>query len=158
MDQEIHKIVHDLADELGFEVVDIDFIGKVKGRRGLLRVFIDKEGGVTIGDCEVFSRRLEALMDVEDLIKTSYLLEVSSPGLDRPIKKMSDFKRHIGKLVRIVTKEKIDNQTFFIGRVVDVSDEWIRILLEDRKPHKHLYVPFKIISRAQLEIEMKKEI
>lgn len=158
MNQEIHKIVQEVADELGFEVVDISFVGKGRTRRGLLRVFIDKQGGVTIGDCEVFSRRLEALIDVEDMIKSSYVLEVSSPGLNRPIKNMKDFSRYIGNLARIITKDKIDNQTFFIGRIVDVSDEWVRILLEDRKPPKHLYIPFEIISKAQLEIDMKKEI
>lgn len=158
MNQEIHKIVKEIADDLGFEVVDISFVGKGRGRRGLLRVFIDKEGGITIGDCETFSRRLEAMLDVEDLIKSSYVLEVSSPGLDRPIKNFNDFYRYIGKLVRIVTKDKIDNQTFFIGRVVDVSEEWVRILLEDRKPPKHLYIPLETISKANLEIDMKKEI
>ncbi|MFQ3574342.1 MAG: hypothetical protein SNJ53_06890, partial [Thermodesulfovibrionales bacterium] len=76
----------------------------------------------------------------------------------RSIKNTKDFRRFIGNLVRIVTKEKIDNQTFFIGRVVDVSDEWVRISLEDRKPPKHIYIPFEMISKANLEIEMKKEI
>ncbi|HIJ60260.1 MAG TPA: ribosome maturation factor RimP, partial [Nitrospirae bacterium] len=149
------KIASTIADENGFEVVKVELLGK--GKRTILRVFIDRVGGVTIGDCEFFSRRLESLLDVEDFIQSSYLLEVSSPGMNRPLKEMNDFNKQIGKLIRVITKEKIDNQTFFVGRLVETGDDWIRILLEDKKVPKYIFIPFELISKSQLEIEIKQE-
>ncbi|MCX8069499.1 MAG: ribosome maturation factor RimP [Thermodesulfovibrionales bacterium] len=151
--EKIQQLAHSIAEEVGFEVVKIELLGK--GKKTLLRVFIDKTGGVTIGDCEYFSRRLESLLDVEDLIQSSYLLEVSSPGMNRALKDLRDFQKQIGKLIRITTKDKIDNQTFFVGRLVEVGDDWIRILLEDRKVPKFIFIPFNLISKSQLEIEIK---
>jgi ribosome maturation factor RimP len=110
------------------------------------------------------SRGLEALLDVEDLIQVAYMLEVSSPGLDRPLTKMRDFERSRGKLARIVTSEKIGNESFFIGRVIDTGDNWIRLRLEEKpvkRPSKKkvseeprdVFIPFEKISKAKLEIE-----
>lgn len=149
----INRLASSIAEELGFEIVKINLLGK--GKKTLLRVFIDKTGGVTISDCEHFSRRFESLLDVEDLIQSSYILEVSSPGMDRVLKEMKDFQRQIGKLIRIITKEKIDNQTFFVGRLVETGEDWIRILLEDRKIPKYIFIPFNLISKSQLEIEIE---
>ncbi len=151
----INQIAAEVAADLGFDIIKTSLSGT--GRKSLLRIYIDKEGGVTIGDCESFSRRLETLLDVEDIIQNSYVLEVSSPGMDRPIRDMKDFEGCIGKLVRIITKEKIENQTFFIGRLTETGTDWIRLLLEDRKIPKHLFIPFEVISKARLEIEIKQE-
>ncbi len=148
--QKVYDMALQTAEDLGLELVGVDLSGK--GRRVLLRVFVDKEGGVTIGDCERMSRSLEALLDVEDPIKGPYVLEVSSPGLDRPLIKQRDFDRAVGRLVRIVLSEKIDNQTFFIGRIIDVGEGWIRLKIE-KKNEKDIYIPFNKISRANLEIE-----
>lgn len=148
--QKVYNLASQLAEELGLELVNVELSGK--GRRFLLRVFVDKEGGVTIGDCEKMSRSLEALLDVEDPIKGPYILEVSSPGLDRPLKKQRDFERGMGRLVRIVLSEKIDNQTFFVGRIIDVGDGWIRLKIE-KKNGKDIYIPLDKISRANLEVE-----
>ncbi len=153
--ERIRQLASEIADDLGVELVRVTFSGR--GKKGLLRVFIDKRGGVTIGDCETFSRRFEALLDVEDMIKSSYVLEVSSPGLDRPIQAKEDFERYTGRLIRIVTKERIENQTFFVGRLIETGEGWIRVLLEDRKAPKHIYIPFEAISRAHLEVEMRQE-
>lgn len=142
------------AEDEGLELVSADILGK--GKRLVVRVFIDKEGGVTISDCERMSRGLEALLDVEDPIKGPYVLEVSSPGLDRPLAGRRDFERNIGKLVRIVTTEKIDNQSFLIGRITDVGDGWVRLSIESKGGGKDLFVPLDKVSKARLEIEMKK--
>lgn len=140
-----------MADEYGFELADISLSGQ--GRRMLLRVFIDKEGGITLHDCEMFSRRLEALLDTEDPLAGSYTLEVSSPGLDRPLKKIEDFRKQVGKLVRIITRERVDNQTFFIGRLSGVHDELLSLSVPpgDREVH----IPFSLVTKAQLEIEIR---
>jgi ribosome maturation factor RimP len=158
----IYELARQVAEDEQFELVDVTILGA--GRKMLVRVTIDKEGGVTVGDCERMSRGIEALMDVEDVINTTYMLEVSSPGLDRPLTKMRDFVRSMGKLARIITSEKIGGESFFIGRIVDTGDNFIRLRLED-KPAKgtkkkkvpeeprDIFIPVEKISKAKLEIE-----
>ncbi|MCX7913813.1 MAG: ribosome maturation factor RimP [Thermodesulfovibrionales bacterium] len=149
--QKIYEIASEVAIDEGVEIYDVQIQGT--GRRTLLRVLIDKDGGVTINDCEKVSKSLSVLLDVEDLIKTPYILEVSSPGIDRPLVKQKDFKRNIGKLIKIVTLEKINNQTFFKGRIIDVGEDWIRILLEKKGKAEDIFIPINKISKATLEIE-----
>jgi ribosome maturation factor RimP len=148
--QRIYEIAKDIAEDEGYELVNIDLVG---GKKILLRLTIDKEGGITINDCEQMSRRLESILDVEDLIKGPYILEVTSPGIDRPLIKQSDFEKNINRLVKIITKEKIDNQTFFVGRIIDVGDGWIRIKLKRKKGEKDIFIPMDKISTAKLEVE-----
>jgi len=151
VEEKVHALATRMAEECGFEVVDMQLWAK--GKRTLLRVFIDKEGGITLDNCETFSRRFEALLDVEDPITGAYTLEVSSPGLDRPLKKSEDFKKNLGKLVRIITKEKINNQSFFVGRLEGINDQSLRLSLTDGKGE--LEIPVSIVSRANLELELK---
>lgn len=151
--QKIHTLAAQVAEDEGLELVGVDLLGK--GKSMLLRVVVDKEGGVTISDCERMSRSLEALLDVEDPIKGSYVLEVSSPGLDRPLASQRDFERNIEKLARVVTTEKIDNQTFFVGRIIDVGEGWIRLRIEQKGGEKDLFIPLDKIAKARLEIEIK---
>src|SRR5271157_5107579 len=148
----IHVLANQVADDEGLELISADLLGS--GRRLLLRVIVDKPGGVTVGDCERMSRGLEALLDVEDPIQGSYVLEVSSPGLDRPLTSQRDFEKNIGKLVRITTAEKIDGQTFFMGKLVDAGEGWVRIKLDAKSGEKDIFIPSDKISKAQLEIEI----
>ncbi len=150
----IHALASEVADDCGYEIVDINLSGS--GKRVILRITLDKEGGITLDDCEVFSRRLEGLLDVEDPLKGPYTLEVSSPGLDRPLKRINDFKKSIGKLVRIITKERINNQTFFVGRLEDVRDSSI-ILSTTKKGAvpEEVAIPYNLITKANLEVELK---
>lgn len=149
LEHKINEMARGIALAHGFELVEVRLSGG--GKRMLLRVKIDKAGGVMLNDCELMSRDLEALLDLEDLIKGSYTLEVSSPGLDMPLKKPEDFKRNVGRLVRLVTYEKLDNQSFFIGRLVSVGQDSIRLLIDDRS----LDILFGNISSARLEVEIK---
>lgn len=151
VEQKIRALASQAADECGHEVVELSLLGR--GRRTLLRVFIDKEGGVTLKDCELFSRRLEALLDVEDPLRDSYTLEVSSPGLDRPLKNRRDFVRSIGKLVRVVTSQPLNNRTFFVGRLAAVNGDLLRLSVTEGG--EEFIIPFDIISKARLEIELK---
>ena len=146
--KKVLQLANQVADELGMEVVDVELFGKGKL---LLRVVIDREGGVTLGDCESFSRSFEAILDVENPVPGSYTLEVSSPGLDRPLKEIKDFEKSTGKLARLVTTEKIENQNFFIGRIIEVSKGLIRILVHERE----ITIPFEKIAKARLEVELK---
>ena len=142
------RLAKDVADEQGVEIFDVELLGRGKL---LLRVVIDKEGGVTLNDCERFSRSLEAVLDVEDPIPMSYTLEVSSPGLDRPLRGIKDFEKHKGKLARIVTAEKIENKDLFIGRIIEVRSDFVRLLVEGSEKD----IPFDKISKARLEVELK---
>ena len=146
----IAELAASTAREYGIEVVDIEVAGRA--RKPILRVFIDKETGVTLGDCERLSRGLSAVLDVEDPIKGSYVLEVSSPGLDRPLRKLRDFEINTGKLVRVITKESIDKQSFFVGRIAEVRDGMITLTLDNKSV---IIIPFEQISKARLEIEFR---
>jgi ribosome maturation factor RimP len=142
------KLAMRVAEEQGVEVFDIELLGKNKL---LLRVSIDKEEGVTLDDCEKFSRRLEAFLDVEDPVPGSYTLEVSSPGLDRPLRSIKEFEKNIGKLTRIITIEKIKGQNFFIGRIISVGSDYVKLLVNEHE----IDIPFEKVSRARLEVEVK---
>ncbi|KJU81844.1 protein belonging to Uncharacterized protein family UPF0090 [Candidatus Magnetobacterium bavaricum] len=134
---------------VGVELVDVTFRGNA--RRRILSVTIDSESGVTLQDCSSVSRQLGAILDVEDIVPGPYTLEVTSPGIDRPLKTKEDFAKSIGKLLRVVSRQKIGTQSFFIGRLFDVTAT--AILLEEEK--KRVEIPFDNISRAQVEIEIK---
>lgn len=145
----IAALADSLAGEQGVEVVDVEIAGNI--RRPTLRIFIDRTGGVTLDDCERFSRGLSAVLDVEDPIRSPYVLEVSSPGLDRPLKRLKDFESSVGKLVRVITRESIGKQNFFVGRIAGVSGSAISLELKDGG---EIAIPFEQISRARLEIEL----
>ena len=146
--ERIVKLAGPVADGQGIWIVDVEMAGSA--RKPTVRVFIDKEGGVTLDDCERFSRAMSALLDVEDVIPFSYVLEVSSPGLDRPLKDIRDFERSVGKLARVVTRESIANQTFFVGRIMAVKENTVMLTVNNKE---EVDIPFDRISKARLEIE-----
>jgi ribosome maturation factor RimP len=146
----ISEMAESISGGYGVKVVDVELAGSA--RRTVVRVFIDKEGGVTLEDCATFSRALSASLDVEDFIKSAYVLEVSSPGLDRPLKTIADFAMSAGKLARVITGEKIEGQNFFSGRITEVDGSNIRLILEH---NREVIIPFDQISKARLEIEIK---
>ena len=151
MEEKVHALATRVAEECNFEVVDMQLWAK--GKKTLLRVFIDKEGGITLDNCETFSRRLESLLDVEDPITGPYTLEVSSPGLDRQLKNSRDFRKNVGKLMRIVTKEKVNSRNFFVGRLEAINDHSLRLSPADGSGE--VEIPLAILSRANLELELK---
>lgn len=145
----ILKLAGQVAEGQGVEVIGVNLLGS--WNRMLLRVTIDKDGGVTLDDCEKFSRNLGSLLEIEDPVQSAYTLEVSSPGLDRPLTTLKDFEGNIGRLVRVITKEKIDNQNFFLGRIIGVAGNIIRLSID--KEEREIF--FENISRVRLEIEIK---
>ncbi|MBF0343262.1 MAG: ribosome maturation factor RimP [Nitrospirae bacterium] len=149
IDKRLGPLVQEVARGAGVDLVDVSL--KLTGRRKVLTVTIDSGSGVTLDDCSNVSRELSILLDVEDLVPGQYTLEVTSPGIDRPLKTKEDYIRNIGKLLRVVSKEKIGKQSFFLGRLLDVTDTVI--LIEEEK--KQVEIPFDNISRAQVEIEIK---
>lgn len=149
IEDEISRLADQVAEGQGIEVAGLNlFAGK---NRKLLKVTIDKDGGVTLNDCERFSRELEALIEAADLIEGPYTLEVSSPGLDRPLTKPKDFERNIGRLVRIMTKDKIEGQSLLTGRIIGIFDSFVKLAVDK----KVLDIPLETIAKAKLEIEIK---
>ncbi len=123
------EIAEEIAKELGFELVDVEF--EKEGSDYYLRVYIDKEGGITVDDCEAFSRRLDGPLDREDYISESYILEVSSPGLTRPLKKDRDFERSIGKLVEVKLFKAVDGRKEFELELEGFNDKEIMLRSEN---------------------------
>src|SRR5262245_21531744 len=123
----------------------------------VLRVQIDRPGpsataedSVSVDDCAHVSRDLSAALDVEDLVPTAYTLEVSSPGLDRPLRHAADYRRFAGRRAKIVMHAAVDGQMFFKGTLAGVDGGDILIDGEDRKRHR---VPLAAVTRANLEVE-----
>ena len=112
-----------------FELVDVEYVKE--GSSWYLRAYIDKEGGIAIGDCEMISRILSDWLDKEDFISDSYILEVSSPGLGRPLKKEKDFVRSIGKEVEVKLYRAKDKQKDFTGILTEYDKDTVTIELED---------------------------
>jgi len=145
--QRITKLAQQVAEDQELEIFEVELLGKGKL---LLRVTVDKEGGVTLDDCGRYSRRLGTLLDIENPLSQSYTLEVTSPGLDRPLRGIHDFEKNKGRLVRIITAEKVDNQNFFIGRIINLSGDTITLRANDHE----INIPFHLITKARLEIEL----
>lgn len=120
-----------LMEENGFELVDVEYVKE--GGSWYLRVYIDKAGGITIDDCELVSRALSDLLDKEDFIENAYILEVSSPGLLRPIKKDKDFERNMGKNVEVRCFKMIDKQKEFTGQLLAYDADNVTIKTSEKE-------------------------
>ena len=114
-----------LAAELGFELVDIEFVKE--GQNWYLRFYIDKDGGIGLDDCELFSRRVETTLDELNPIEQAYILEVSSPGVDRPLKKPADFEKFKGRLIDIKLYKPQDNRKTYQGTLLGLENGVISI-------------------------------
>ncbi len=117
-----------IVEEHGFELVDVEYVKE--GGTWYLRGYIDKPGGITINDCEAVSRQFSDRMDEEDFIPESYVMEISSPGLDRPLRKPKDFERSLGKEVEIRTYRPIDRQKEFVGILKAWDDNTVTVGLD----------------------------
>lgn len=118
-----------ILEEFGFEMVDVEYVKE--GSNWYLRAYIDKPGGITINDCETVSRRFSDLLDEEDFIKDPYILEVSSPGLGRPLKKERDFQRSVGERIEVHTYKAINKNKIFIGILKAYDADSVTIETED---------------------------
>jgi len=154
--EKIREAAERVAGSLGLEIFDVEW--KI-GKQRLLRVYIDRlpgpqnpEGlGVTHKDCERVSEQLSVIIDVEDLVPgPAYVLEVSSPGLDRKLMKAADYERFVGRLARIWVTEAIENQDYFEGRLAGFADGVVKLNVKGRE----MAVPFAGIKKANLVVEL----
>ena len=128
-EKQTEELLEPIVAEQGFELVDVEYV-KEAGN-WYLRAYIDKPGGITVDDCEVVSRRFSDILDEKDFIDEAYILEVSSPGLGRPLKKEKDFARSLGEEVEVRTYRAIDRQKEFIGILKDYDKDTVTIEYED---------------------------
>lgn len=130
-EQRTEELIVPIIEQNQFELVDVEYVKE--GGTWYLRAYIDKPGGITVDDCEVVSRALSDLLDKHDFIEDAYVLEVSSPGLGRPLKKEKDFARSIGEEVDVRTFRAIGHQKEFTGILRDYDKEKIVLEMEDQE-------------------------
>ena len=131
----IQEIAERVAQSSGLELVEVELLGGGKAR--MLRIYIDKPSGVTHEDCSSFSREVSTIFDVEDAVPGgSYMLEVSSPGLDRKLSKPEDYQRFTGSLVKLMTRDPVNSNRHFEGRLKAFHDGWLSLELTGRKKSK----------------------
>ncbi|MEG0962911.1 MAG: ribosome maturation factor RimP [Lachnospiraceae bacterium] len=124
------ELLQPILEELQFELVDVEFVKE--GGTWYLRAYIDKEGGIAVDDCAVVSRQMSELLDEQDYIEESYIFEVSSPGLGRPLKKEKDYERSMGKKIEIRTYRAIDKEKEFYGVLTAYDNNSTTIELENQ--------------------------
>lgn len=143
----VAHILQPLLDEQHIELVDIELKKEAGGKT--LRIYLDKPGGISVDDCAEVSRELGVQLDVNDVIEGSYTLEVSSPGLRRPLRKESDFERFAGKKVKIKTTQPFENRRNFKGDLVGIDESVVSVNVDGK-----LYrLPMDSIKKANLEID-----
>lgn len=130
-EQKTEAILQPIVDANGFELVDVEYVKE--GGNWYLRAYIDKPGGITVDDCELVSRAANDILDEQDFVEESYIFEVSSPGLGRPLKKEKDFVRSIGEEVEIRTFRAIERQKEFYGILKAFDKESVTIVTEDER-------------------------
>ena len=134
---QVEELIIPILDDFGYELVDLQY--KKEGNSMALCIFIDKPGGITLDDCVTVSREVGAILEIEDPIKAAYRLEISSPGLDRPLKKNADFERFSGQMIKVKTLRMLDpdkrgnSRKTFTGELLGVEDDMIRIQLDDKR-------------------------
>ena len=149
IEQRVHRLVEELVRGSDLELVEATYTHE--GRRTYLRVFIHRDEGISLVHCQSLSERLDLALEVEDFIPDSYILEVSSPGVNRPLGTRRDFERNIGRLARISTTEVLDDRKRFLGWIREVDDR--ELTLEGSKSTWR--IPLESIAKAKLEIEFR---
>jgi ribosome maturation factor RimP len=145
LEARITELAESLAASMEMEIVLVEIRGE--GNRSIVRVYIDQPSGVSLGDCERFSRRLSVSLDVEDWIPSSYILEVSSPGVDRPLTKEKDFLRFCGQNARVRTRSPHEGQRNFKGRIAGVAAGRLEL---EVAPGRRVGIDLGDIERANL--------
>jgi ribosome maturation factor RimP len=155
--EQVRAVAARVAEDYGLDIFDVQFRREAGGM--VLRVQIDRPGPaataeecVSVEDCARVSRDLSAVLDVDDVVPIAYTLEVSSPGLDRPLRGLDDYRRFAGRRAKLVMREAVDGQTYFKGRLGGVADTARAVLIDADDGRRH-FVPVDIITRANLEVE-----
>lgn len=151
--ERIREIAARAAEENNLELVHAQVAGTIK--KLVITIFIDKPGGVTHDDCSKVSRNLDTILDVEDFIPSTYLLEVSSPGLERELYSQKDFEKFVGNLAKVKTLTLINGQKNFRGRINSIENDEI---VFDDKTSGTIRFPYSVVAKANLEIDLDEEL
>ena len=144
---QVEELVMPIIETTNLELVEVEYVKE--GAQWYLRVFIDKPGGVGLEDCQAVSGELEKVMDEKDPIPQSYILEVSSPGIERPLKKPEDYRRFAGRLVSVHTYAPVNNQKKFIGQLIGLNDIGVQLEIDGQR----VVVPLEKVSSTRLVAE-----
>lgn len=144
------EIVSPILSEMKLELVDIEYVKE--GKSWFLRVYIDSDQGVDIEDCQTVSEQLSEKLDERDPIHQAYFLEVSSPGVERPLKNKTDFQKAVGKQVYISTYVHIDGHKTFEGKLLEFDEETAIVEFRERHRLKQAEIPFEKIANARLAV------
>jgi ribosome maturation factor RimP len=147
--EQVGALAAPIAARMGLEVIDVELVGA--GRRQILRVLIDRDGGAGVEDCARLSEALSRELDLYDLLVSSYTLEVASPGLDRPLRRPADFVRFSGRSVAITTFAPVEGQRRFRGRLLGLTNGRVSIRLTDGR---EIRLGPEEIAQARLVVEM----
>lgn len=150
--ERIDNIATQAAKDNGVEFVHSEIVGSK--RNMTVRIYIDKPEGVTLEDCSIVSRAIESVIDADDFIPSPYVLEVSSPGLERPLFSIQDFEKFAGKKAKVKTSDAISGQANFNGRITSV--EGSEIVFED-KTNGTIRIPFGKVAKANLKVDLAEE-
>jgi ribosome maturation factor RimP len=153
IDERIRGIAARAVGENNLELVHTQIVGASKSLT--VRVFIDKQGGVTHEDCSSVSRQMDAVLDAEDFIPGNYTLEVSSPGLERELYSLKDFEKFVGNLAKIKTSEAVEGQKNFRGRIVGIQDD---VIIFEDKSKGTVRLLYAVVVKANLEIDLEEEL
>jgi len=153
LEQWVRELAEKATSPAAIELVHVE-IGSVKNKR-VLRIYIDKEGGVTHDDCSQVSHMIEELLEQEDPIESGYLLEVSSPGIERGLYSLDDFRRFTGEDARVKTHEAIDDQKSFRGKITRVDGEMIEL---EGAGGNRIRISYDLIKKANLTFDFEKEL
>ena len=145
--QEVRQVVEPILESQGLELVDLEYQRESQG--WVLRIYLDREGGVSLDDCAGISHEVGAVLEVKDLIPSSYTLEVSSPGLTRPLKKPEDFNKFRNQMVKIKLYEPLDGRRNFKGTLLGLEGDRVRVEVEQQVYE----LPLQRIAKANLEID-----
>ncbi len=150
VEQAVEKIAEGILTDTEYELVDVEY---VKERDWFLRIYIDKEGGVGLDDCQEVSRLLDEQIDKLNILNERYILEVSSPGLDRALKKEKDFKRELGKKVDITLYKAVDGEKTIVGILTGYTGDSIIIGIDENDESKKREILLKDIAVIRLHID-----
>jgi len=144
------ELVNPILEEKNLELVDIEYVKE--GKNWFLRVYIDKEGGIDIVECGEVSEQLSEKLDKADPIKEAYFLEVSSPGVEKPLKTLDDFKKNIGNNVFVKLYEKIDGEKTYEGILQNVENDTLSIEYKIKTRKKIVEIPYDKVAKARLAV------
>jgi len=138
------ELFEPVVNGMGYDLIEIEHFPNPK--HGVLRLYIDKEGGVNVDDCSSVSHQISALIDVEDPVRGQFNLEISSPGADRPLRRLKDFQRFTGSLVKLKTVMPLEGQRNFKGRLLEASEDTVVIETDDEE----ISLPMSAVEKARI--------